>query len=164
MFQQIHPLTFFRCFMLNLGGHTESWTEPFTWSTRANHYNSTNHDQVQVPSHSKYSLPFPPAVKTKPTTPKWPFPEATSNQTPPPLCHTSLPDNSKQNPWDPQTQCLHQNMRCLSPPSYQMFFSYLSSHCNFSLFYFINPHRLMVPKLGVEVDVIWELLIKEIFL
>ena len=43
----ICPSTLFRCFISNLEVHTESWTEPFIWTTGVGCSNSVNHDQVQ---------------------------------------------------------------------------------------------------------------------
>ena len=48
MFQPIYPLAFFRCFISNMGVHTESWTEPYIWTTRVDCSISVNHDRVQV--------------------------------------------------------------------------------------------------------------------
>ena len=81
---------FFRCFMSNLGVHSESQTEPLIWTTGVNCSNSVNHDQIRVLSCSKYSLLVLPVARIEPVTSRW-FHLAVSNQTPYPLHNVSLP-------------------------------------------------------------------------
>ena len=92
MFQPICPLVFFRCFMSNLGAHTESWTEPFIWTTGVDCSNSYNHDQVQILNYSKYSLLFLPVVEIESATSWWFYSKALSNKMSYPLHSESLPD------------------------------------------------------------------------
>ena len=56
MFQQVHPSTFFRCFMSNSSTHTELQTKPFILLTGIDCSNSINFDQVQVLRYSNYAL------------------------------------------------------------------------------------------------------------
>ena len=58
LFQPMHNLAFFRCFISNSGAHTELQTKPFIQSRRVGCSNAINHDWVQVLSYSKYSLSF----------------------------------------------------------------------------------------------------------
>ena len=52
MFLLIYALAFFRCFILNLRAHTESWTEFFIWITGVDCFNFINHDWAQVLCYS----------------------------------------------------------------------------------------------------------------
>ena len=46
-------------------------TKPFIQSIGVDHFNSFDHNQVQVLSYSNYSLLFLPAVRIEPATSRW---------------------------------------------------------------------------------------------
>ena len=65
----------------------ESRTNPFTWTTGA--------DCSKTLRYSKYFLLFLPVVEIEPTTSRWFHSETLFYQTPYPLKHVSLSDNSR---------------------------------------------------------------------
>ena len=64
-FRPIYTSAFSRCFVSNLGVHSESWSESFTATIRVDWSNSVNHDWVQVLNS------FLPVTGIEPASSRW---------------------------------------------------------------------------------------------